>query len=157
MWDEFDTEKDVRSDDAKAFQLPVTAQGPTYFRYMRPDEAEGALGLALFLDYGMAMHGRERPFARLAVLTESGPALLPMGAADLNQLAGNLLDEIDRRRKLSVTITHEAPSTTLTPHRLPVALPIEQLERLVGAMLDASDSLENYSRTRLMRPRNPDS
>jgi len=156
MWEYVDPDRDFRSEDGKAFQLPRDAQGPTYFRYTRPDEGEGALGLALFLDYGMTILGRQLPFARLVVLTENGPALLSMGVPELNQFAGNLLDEVDRRRKLDVTIAPETPSADLVPHRLPMTVPIEQLSRLVGAMLDAADSLEIYSRTRVMRSRNPD-
>lgn len=50
MWDGFSEEQDYRSADARAFDLPVTAQGPTYFRYTSQAEGEGALRVALFMD-----------------------------------------------------------------------------------------------------------
>lgn len=110
------------------------------------------------LDYGITRLGTERPFAYLAVLTSSGPARLTMDAAELIELAGTLLDEVDRRRKLDVTLTPEgpAPSVDLVPHRLPITLPVVELDRLVRALFDGADSLDIDGRTRLMRPRNPD-
>lgn len=158
MWDDFNEERDYRSEDAKAFDLPVAAQGPTYFRYTSPAEGEGALRVALFLDYGITRLGTERHFAYLAVLTNSGPARLAMDAAELVELAGTLLDEADRRRKLDVTFTPDrpAPAADLVPHRLPISFPVGELDRLVRALFDAADSLGIYGRTRLMKPRNPD-
>lgn len=158
MWDDFGEERDYRSADAKAFDLPLTAQGPTYFRYTSSLAGEGACRVALFLDYGMSLHGRERPYARLAVVTATGPASLTMGATDLVELAGAFMDEVDRRRKLHVTIIPDGPSPAadLVPHRLPISLPVDELDRLVRALFEAADSLDIYGRTRLMRPRNPD-
>lgn len=165
MWDDFVRNGDYRSEDGKAFDLPVTAQGPTYFRYTSPAVGEGAFRVALILDFGINHYGVGPPFARLAALTKNGPTLLSMGADELIQLAGVLLDEVDRRRKLDVTITAGAPASgtdlmrqtvDLVPHRLPITLPVDQLDRLVHALFEASDSLEIYGRTRSMRPRNPD-
>jgi hypothetical protein len=158
MWDDLGPDRDHRSDDAKAFDLPLNAQGPTYFRCTSPEEGKGACRVALFLDYGINHHGIERPFALLSVLTKAGPASLRFGATGLVDVAGTLLDEIDRRRKLDVTIMSDgpAPSFDLVQHRLPISLPVDELDRLVRALFDAADSLEIYGRTQRMRPRNPD-
>lgn len=76
----------------------------------------------------------------------------------LSKLAGTMLNEVDRRRKLDVTLTPDraAPSGELVPHRLPINLPVDELDRLVRALFDGADSLEIYRRTRRMKSRNPD-
>lgn len=154
--DDFDQEPDLRSQDAIAFQLPRSAQGPTYFRYSGVADNGTTHGVALFLDYGINIYGVDRAFARLAVVVEGRSELVSMGSEGMNQLAGNLLDEVDRRRKLGVTIDAEAPAMDLVPYRIPITMPVEQLERLVGALLDGADALEIYRRTQIMRSRNPD-
>lgn len=155
--DDFYQEPDFRSQDAIVFRLPRSAQGPTYFRYSGVADNGTTHGVALFLDYGINIYGVDRAFARLAVVVEGQAELVSMGGKDMNQLAGTLLDEADRRRKLDVTIAPEAPAADLVPHRMPITMPVEQLERLVGALLDGADALQDYRRTRVMRSRNPDS
>lgn len=155
MWDEFDTPGDYRSDDAKLLQLPKSAQGPTYFRWASaPDEATSVV-VALFVDHGSNWSARS-PFARLAVLVDGVPTAQSMDAAELELFAGSLLDEIDRRKNLDVTVTPDASEAAVVPHRLATTIPTDQLSRLVTALLDAADSLEIYRRSGVMRPRNPD-
>jgi len=155
--DDFYQEPDFRSQDAIVFHLPRSAQGPTYFRYSGMADNGTTHGVALFLDYGINICGVDPAFARIAIVVEGRSEMVSMGGEDLNQLAGTLLDEADRRRKLDVTIEPGAPAAAVVPYRMPITMPVEQLERLVGALLDGADALEIYRRTGLMRPRNPDS
>jgi hypothetical protein len=156
MWDEQDTLLDHRSDDARLFQLPVVAQGPTYFRWSCTEPTSDPLKIALFLDYGMGKWGAGEPFARLAVLVDDKPSSQSMSRAELEQFASALFDEIDRREKLGVTLPSGAPDTALVPHRFISSVPIDQLRRLVTALFDAADSLDICGRTGIMRARNPD-
>jgi len=165
MWDDFEQDRDGRSDDAKAFDLPLSAQGPTYFRYTGESADGGTFGIALILDCGLGRWNVGQPFARLAASTRNSPTYLSMGTNELIELASVLLDEVDRRRKLDVTLTATAPApgddsefqaTDLAPHQLPFTLPVDQIDRLARALVDAADSLEIYSRTKIMRTRNPD-
>lgn len=156
MWDEFDRQDDHRSDDARIFQLPVKAQGPTYFRWSSTGSASAPVGIALFLDYGLGGLGKAEPFARLAVLVDDKPSLQSMDKGELEQFAAALFDEIDRREKLDVTLPSDAPATALASHRVMACVPVDQLRRLVTALFDAADSLEICGRTGVIRPRNPD-
>ena len=156
MWDDFHWRDDYRSDDARIFQLPVKAQGPTYFRWSSTGSASARVGVALFLDYGVGGLGKAEPFARLAVLVDDKPSLQSMNRGELEQFAAALFDEIDRREKLDVTLPSDAPAAALAPHRIVACVPIDQLRRLVTALFDAADSLEICGRTGVMRPRNPD-
>lgn len=156
MWDEFNRVHDHRSDDAKLFQLPVSAQGPTYFRWSTTDSAAAPVGVALFLDYGLGGWGAAKPFARLAVLVDNKSALQSMDGAELEQFASALLDEIDRREKLDVTLSPDDAGAALVPHRIVTSMPVDQLRRLVSALFDAADSLEICGRTGVLRSRNPD-
>lgn len=156
MWDECDTQRDHRSDDARLFQLPISAQGPTYFRWSSAGPTSAPLGIALFLDYGIGGWGTEKPFARLAVLVDDKPSLQSMDRAELEQFAGALFDEIDRREKLGVTLSSDVPGAAVVPHRILSSVPVDQLRRLVTALFDAVDSLDICGRTGVMRPRNPD-
>lgn len=156
MWDEFNAPRDFRSDDAKLLQLPQSAQGPTYFRWASAPSEPTSVVVALFLDYGSSWSGTRAAFARLAVLVDGVPSAQSMDASELELFASSLLDEIDRRKHLDVTVTPGAIETAVVPLRLATAIPTDQLSRLVTALFEAADSLEIYSRTGNMRARNPD-
>ena len=142
-WQEFDS-NDNRSDEARSFGLPVSFQGPTYFRFDHGTGDGSSYGVALFLDYGLDFRGAA---ACLAVADGHNKSQIWLSKAQLQEYAGIALDVADARSKAHLTISEAGSSNELAKLGVPLAMPADQLKRLVGALLDASDAIDTYNRT----------
>lgn len=134
---------DHRSDDAKLFGLPVSFQGPTYFRFDAVSDESKPYGVALFLAYGRDF---QTPSACLAITNGTTAEKIWLNEEELQSYAGILLDVADAKSKEHLTINDEHPSNDLIRLRAFKAMSPDQLKRLVGALLDASDAIHTYRR-----------
>lgn len=158
IWEELDRqryEKDHRSADAKLFNLPMSAQGPTYFRWSTVGAGTTQITVGLFLDYGTGCGGGAQPFARIAMLLDDETSSMAINSGEVENFAIALLDEIDLREGRDVTPSTDAAELPLLPRQVIRSIPVDQLRRLVTALFDAADSLSIYSRTGALRSRNP--
>lgn len=134
---------DHRSDDAKLFDLPLSFQGPTYFRFDAVSDDSQPYGVALFLTYGTDFR---TPSACLAITNGKTAEKIWLSDEQLQNYPGILLDVADAKSKEHLTITDEHSSNDLIRLRAFKAMPPDQLKRLVGALLDASDAIQIYRR-----------
>jgi len=158
MWNEFDTSTnmhDLRTREAVHFGLPESFSGPCYFLFESAENDQRQVGLAVFLDSGFDRYGvsRQPPFGRIAFRSGGVPYHTPMSVDQMTAWAGVLLDLADEREKSHLTIDPIGASTDVQSENFVLSIPHEQMKRLVGALLDGADALDNYPRVGRFPPR----